>query len=133
MSEDAPFETCDTTCGQVKKLYKWTKEEKTGFRKLAHWCKENWPSLFHAFVNTTKSLNAKGVEIGYDWNQLLVFERDLAAICIGGNMLEAAVKMADHLVFNVETYLGGSNDPEYQKLLTELSGYRQQLAASGSA
>jgi hypothetical protein len=132
MSEHA-FESCATTCDKVKAIYKWTPEEKKGFRLLAKWCLANWPSLHHAFVNTSRTLAAKGEEIGYDWTKLLDFERKLAAICMTGDMPKAAVEMADELVYNVDTYLKGSDDPDYQKLVTELSGFRSRLSATESA
>lgn len=130
---DHAFGSCETTCDKVKAIYKWTPEEKKGFRLLAKWSLANWPSLHHAFVHTSRTLAAKGEEIGYDWTKLMDFERKLAAICMTGDMLKAAVEMADELVYNVDTYLKGSDDPDYQKLVTELSGFRSQLAARGLA
>ena len=123
------FGSCATTCDKVKAIYKWTPEEKKGFRLLAKWSLDNWPSLYRAFVNTSRTLAAKGDEVGYDWTKLMNFERKLAAICTTGDMLKAAVEMADELIYNVDTYLKGSDDPDYQKLVTELSGFRSRLPA----
>ena len=125
MSELAP--SC-TTCDHVKERYKWSQEEKSGLRNLAKWCSTEWPELYRTFVELTREFSRVGESINYDWNILVKFERELAAICITGNMLQAAVKMAECLVYNADKYLGGSDLPCYNKLVTGLSGYQQRLS-----
>lgn len=128
MSEPLPYGATCTTCDKVKERYKWTTDEKKAFKELARWCLDEWPSLHRAFVNLSRTLAAKGDEMGYDWDNLVKFEQELAAVCLTGNMVEASVKMADYLVFGVEKYLGGSDDASYQQVLKELSGFRERLA-----
>lgn len=120
----------DTTCDEVKKRYKWTEEEKQSYKNLVEWCMREWPTLQRAFVNISKELRRKADQAGYDWNDLVKFERDLASIAGRGNYLEAAVTMATHVKYGVDTYMGGSDDPHYVKMVTELSDFQRRLAPS---
>ena len=132
MNEDRSPGQCGNTCDKVKQHHKWTAEEKKAMLALAKWCYAECPQLHRAFVSTTHDLAIKGEEAGFDWAKLAEFECGLAATCIAGNFHKAAVDMADYLIASVEKYLGGSSDPSYQALVTQLSDFRKSKSASES-
>jgi hypothetical protein len=113
-----------TTCQKVKALHKWKRSDKVAARKLILWCQKNWPTLHQAYNTTIVSFAVKGDEIGYDWQQLVDFEKRLVAVCQTDDLLKAAVMMADHIV-HVNALAGESN----QALITELSDFRARLLA----
>lgn len=120
------------TCEYIKTFYTWKPEEKRALKNLARWSLENWPNLYRCFVNHTNAVAEVWKSSGFDWNLLLAFEQQLARDA-EADPLKAAVRMAEQVIASIQHSLGGSADPSYAQLITELSDYRKRLSASGSA
>lgn len=107
-------------CARAKQVHEWTPEEKQAFRALAKWSLQNWALPYRTFEALSVELTKRGDEIGYDWNQLIEFDRELLRLAQEGQFLQATIKLGERLLEEVRKHLPDCKHPLFISLSIEL-------------
>jgi len=114
----------DTVCAAVAQVRPWTKEEKNTLRRIVTHCLRVWPSLARTYSQCQMSLVERGEAVGYDWNQIAEFDRELIRLFESGQPDRVIEMMADKVKTSMERYYPDCPLLDYLQFLKEYSERR---------